>query len=65
MPGLRNRKILMPFISINLFLTMRMLSMIVPVLGAAMIMLQLDRHFNFSFFDYSYGGDPVLFHHLF
>jgi len=65
MPGLRNRKILMPFISINLFLTMRMLSMIIPVLGAAMIMLQLDRHFNFSFFDYSYGGDPVLFHHLF
>lgn len=65
MPGLRNRKILMPFISINLFLTMRMLAMIVPVLGAAMIMLQLDRHFGFSFFDYSYGGDPVLFHHLF
>jgi len=28
-------------------------------------MLQLDRHFGFSFFDYSYGGDPVLFHHLF
>lgn len=65
MPGLRNRKILMPFISINLFLTMRMLAMIIPVLGAAMIMLQLDRHFGFSFFDYSYGGDPVLFHHLF
>lgn len=65
MPGIRNRKLLIPFISINLFLTMRMLSLIIPVLGAAMIMLQLDRHFGFSFFDYSYGGDPVLFHHLF
>ena len=65
MPGLRNRKVLMPFLSINLFLTMRMLSMIIPVLGAAMIMLELDRHWGFSFFDYSYGGDPILFHHLF
>lgn len=65
MPGIRNRKLLIPFISINLFLTMRMLSLIIPVLGGAMIMLQLDRHFGFSFFDYSYGGDPVLFHHLF
>jgi cytochrome c oxidase subunit 1 len=42
-----------------------MLALITPVLGAAMIMLQLDRHWGFSFFDYSYGGDPVLFHHLF
>lgn len=39
--------------------------LIVPVLGAAMIMLQLDRHWNTSFFDYTYGGDPILFHHLF
>lgn len=65
MPGIRNRKVLIPFISINLFLTMRMLSLIVPVLAAGMIMLELDRHFGFSFFDYSYGGDPILFHHLF
>lgn len=65
MPGLRNRKVLLPFLSINLFLTMRMLSLIVPVLAAAMIMLELDRHWGFTFFDYSYGGDPVLFHHLF
>lgn len=64
-PGLKNRKTLIPFLSINLFLTMRMLALIIPVLGAAMIMLELDRHWGFSFFDYSYGGDPVLFHHLF
>jgi heme/copper-type cytochrome/quinol oxidase subunit 1 len=44
MPGLRNRRILLPFITIALFLTMRMLVLITPVLGAAMFMLMLDRH---------------------
>jgi heme/copper-type cytochrome/quinol oxidase subunit 1 len=65
MPGLRYRKTLMPFLSISLFLVMRMLTLITPVLGAAMIMLYFDRHYNTSFFDYSYGGDVILFHHLF
>ena len=44
---------------------MRMLALITPVLGAAMIMLLLDRHWNTTFFDYAYGGDVVLFNHLF
>jgi heme/copper-type cytochrome/quinol oxidase subunit 1 len=44
MPGLRNRRILLPFVSISLFLTMRMLAIVTPVLGAAMIMLLMDRH---------------------
>jgi heme/copper-type cytochrome/quinol oxidase subunit 1 len=44
MPGLRNRRVLLPFITITLFLTMRMLAIITPVLAAAMIMLLLDRH---------------------
>jgi heme/copper-type cytochrome/quinol oxidase subunit 1 len=44
MPGLRNRRVLLPFITIALFLTMRMLALVTPVLGAAMIMLLLDRH---------------------
>jgi heme/copper-type cytochrome/quinol oxidase subunit 1 len=44
MPGLRNRRILLPFISIGLFLAMRMLAIITPVLAAAMIMMALDRH---------------------
>lgn len=64
-PGLRNRRVLIPFISITLFLVMRMLALITPVLGAAMIMLLLDRHWNTTFFDYAYGGDVVLFNHLF
>lgn len=65
MPGIRNRRVLIPFISITLFLVMRMLALITPVLGAAMIMLLMDRHWNTSFFDYAYGGDVILFHHLF
>jgi heme/copper-type cytochrome/quinol oxidase subunit 1 len=65
MPGLRNRRILLPFLTITLFLTMRMLTLITPVLGGAMIMLYLDRHWQTSFFDYTYGGDTILFAHLF
>lgn len=65
MPGLRNRRVLIPFLTITLFLVMRMLALITPVLGAAMIMLLLDRHYGTSFFDYAYGGDVILFHHLF
>jgi heme/copper-type cytochrome/quinol oxidase subunit 1 len=44
MPGLRNRRILMPFITIALLLTMRMLAIVTPVLAAAMFMLLMDRH---------------------
>lgn len=65
MPGLRNRRVLLPFLSISLFLTMRMLALITPVLAAAMIMLILDRHWNTTFFDFNYGGDSILFAHLF
>ena len=64
-PGFKNRKNSIPFISISLFLVMRMLALITPVLGAAMLMLLMDRHWETSFFDYSYGGDAILFHHLF
>lgn len=44
MPGLRYRRILLPFITIGLLLAMRMLALVTPVLAAAMIMLLLDRH---------------------
>ena len=64
-PGFKNRKNSIPFLSISLFLVMRMLALITPVLGAAMLMLLMDRHWSTSFFDYAYGGDSILFHHLF
>lgn len=65
MPGLRNRRILLPFITISLLLTMRMLALITPVLAAAMIMLLCDRHWQTTFFEFIYGGDSILYQHLF
>jgi heme/copper-type cytochrome/quinol oxidase subunit 1 len=44
MPGLRNRRILLPFITITVLLMLRALVVITPVLGSAMLMLVLDRH---------------------
>jgi heme/copper-type cytochrome/quinol oxidase subunit 1 len=44
MPGLRNRRVLLPFVTISLLLTLRMLAIITPVLGASMFMLLMDRH---------------------
>ena len=37
----------------------------IPALTAASALLELDRLFGFHFFDLSYGGDPVLWQHLF
>jgi heme/copper-type cytochrome/quinol oxidase subunit 1 len=65
MPGLRNRRVLLPFITISILLTLRMLAIITPVLGASMFMLLMDRHWQTTFFEFVYGGDTVLFQHLF
>jgi len=65
MPGLRNRRVLLPFVTIALFLVLRMLALVTPVLGASMIMLLMDRHWQTTFFEFVYGGDTVLFQHLF
>lgn len=64
-PGLRNRRVLVPFVSVAILLTLRMLAIVTPVLGAAVIMAFLDRYLSTGFFDFSYGGDPILFQHLF
>jgi len=65
MSGLRNRRILLSFTSISILLMFRALAVITPVLGSAMLMLILDRHWQTAFFDFTYGGDPIFFHHLF
>jgi heme/copper-type cytochrome/quinol oxidase subunit 1 len=44
MPGLRNRRVLLPFVSIAILLSLRMLVLITPVLAAAMFMVMADRH---------------------
>ena len=65
MPGMRHRRILLPFITISILFALRMLAVITPVLAAAMIMMALDRHWQTTFFDFAYGGDPILSQHLF
>ena len=65
MPGMRNRRVLMPFLTITTLMVLRLLCLITPVLGAAMIMMMLDRHWRTTFFEYSYGGDPILSQHIF
>jgi heme/copper-type cytochrome/quinol oxidase subunit 1 len=44
MPGMRHRRVLLPFVTIGTLFALRMLAIITPVLGAAMIMMMLDRH---------------------
>lgn len=65
MPGMRHRRILLPFVTLSIFLAFRMLAIVTPVLAAAMIMMALDRHWQTTFFEFAYGGDPILSQHLF
>jgi len=44
MPGMRNRRVLLPFATIGILLALRLLALVTPVLAAAMIMMELDRH---------------------
>jgi len=44
MPGMRNRRVLLPFLTIATLMVLRLLALITPVLGAAMMMMMLDRH---------------------
>jgi heme/copper-type cytochrome/quinol oxidase subunit 1 len=44
MPGLRGRRVLIPFISTTILLMLRTLTIITTVLGSAMLMLLSDRH---------------------
>jgi heme/copper-type cytochrome/quinol oxidase subunit 1 len=46
-------------------ITSFMLLIVLPILSGSLVMLTLDIHYNTTFFDPLFGGDPVFYQHLF
>lgn len=64
-PSFKNRKELRSFFVDGLMVGSRMIIAANPALLIAIVLLLSDRHLGTSIFDFSGGGDAVLFQHLF
>jgi len=62
-PGMTLMK--MPLFVWTWLITAFLLLAAIPVFAGAVTMLLTDRHFDTHFFDAAFGGDPVLFQHIF
>lgn len=64
-PMLKNRREVRSFFIDALLVASRMMILANPALLIGILLLLSDRHFSTSVFDFSGGGDTVLFQHLF
>jgi cytochrome c oxidase subunit 1 len=63
--GARYQRELFPIFLIALFISLRLLLLVSPILTAGFVMLLADRHFFTAFFTVRAGGDVLLFQHIF